>query len=190
MSLIPLLAFFHHIHTNSEPLPSLWEALANTSNKRTVRSLEGRIVGAAAEPPRKKRQLDEQQQQQEQQERQAQQRQKVREEDGNDASSREAEEDKHRRLMRATLEAALYDRFRADCDEEAASQATYEKAFMVLQHVEIEPGGVVAARVARFVEDMLGLQGGRVLLRVDEGSEGRMVDWFLEDVEDGKYDED
>jgi hypothetical protein len=90
--------------------------------------------------------------------------------------------------MRATLEAALYARFRADIGEESASQATYEKAFKVLQHVESEPGGVVAARVARFVEESLGLQSEREALRVDEGDEGRMVDCFLEDVTKGRYD--
>ena len=79
--------------------------------------------------------------------------------------------------MRATLEAALYDRFKADLDENK-TQAIYEKAFMVLQRVEIEPGGVVAARVARFVEEALGLQPGRGTLRVDAGDEGRLVTWF------------
>jgi hypothetical protein len=78
--------------------------------------------------------------------------------------------------MRATLESALYDRFKADFDEENASQAIYEKAFMVLQHVEIQPGGVVTARVARFVEETLGLQPGHGALRVDEGDGGRLVD--------------
>lgn len=91
--------------------------------------------------------------------------------------------------MRVTLESALFDRFNADVGE-GKSQQTYEKAFMVLQRVEIKPGEVVAARVAGFVEEMLGLLGSRVVLQLDEGDEGRMVDWFLEDVEDGKYDED
>ena len=138
-------------------------------------SLGGRVVGTA-EPPRKKRQLSEEQQQQqqeEQEEQQEQQRQAVREEDGNDASSREAEQNEHMRLMGATLESALFDRFKAAAE---GDEETYENAFLLLQHVEIESGGIVAARVARFVEEMLGLQGGRVSLWMDEGGEGCLVD--------------
>jgi len=173
----------------SDPLPLLWEALAKTSNKRTVGLLAKRALGRA-ESPRKKIQLNEEQQQQEQeeqQEQQEQQEQRVREENGNDASSWETEQNEHRCLMGATLESALFDRFKAVAE---GDEETYEKAFKVLQHVEIESGGVVAARVARFVEEMLGLQGGRVALCMDKGDEGRMVDWFLEDVADEKYDED
>lgn len=89
--------------------------------------------------------------------------------------------------MRAALELALLDRFRAD-SVEGDSEATYTKAFKVLAIMEAEPGTVVAARVARFVEDSLGChrpERCRMSLRADEG---RLVDWFLIGVRRGLYD--
>jgi len=59
----------------------------------------------------------------------------------NDVSARggiSEDEIQHRRRMRAALEFALLDRFRA---AEAGSEAMYDKAFAVLQRMEVEPSG-------------------------------------------------
>jgi hypothetical protein len=78
--------------------------------------------------------------------------------------------------MRAALELALLDRFRAADDD---FQGLYDKAFAVLQRMETEPVGWVAAQVARLMEETLG--GKR---RADEG---RLVDRFLKKIKRGVY---
>ena len=87
------------------------------------------------------------------------------------------DEIQHRRRMRAALELALLDRFRA---AEEGSEAMYDKAFDVLHRMETEPGGRVAVQVARLVEEALGWKR-----RADEG---RLVDRFLRKLKVGMYD--
>jgi len=80
--------------------------------------------------------------------------------------------------MRAALELALLDRFRA---ADAGPEGVYDKAFAVLQRMEMEPSGWVAAQVARLVEETLG--------RERRADEGRLVDRFLKKLKRGLYDE-
>ena len=82
-----------------------------------------------------------------------------------------------RRRMKAALELALLDRFRAADDD---FQGLYDKAFDLLQRMETEPAGWVAAEVARLVEETLGWKR-----RADEG---RLVDRFLNLIKRGAYD--
>ena len=90
-----------------------------------------------------------------------------------------------RRQMRATLELALFDRFRAT---EAGAEALYDKAFAVLEQMETKPDGWAAANVARFVEETMGWRGQEKRQRVSlYADEGRLVDWFLDDVSSGVY---
>lgn len=90
----------------------------------------------------------------------------------------------HRRRIRAALELALLDRFRADL-EEFNSEAIYTKAFDVLAQMEAEPGGVVT----RLVEAALGCQRQTKRRRMSiHGDEGRLVDMFLNEIDKGMYD--
>jgi len=91
-----------------------------------------------------------------------------------------------RRRMRAALELALLDRFRA---AEVGAEALYDKAFAVLQRMETEPGGWIAAQVARLMEETPRWRGQEKRQRVSlHADEGRLVDWFLNDVNSGAYD--